>query len=372
MQNNYYLPGLNESTNNKYSCSKIKEVDTPKIFLFITNLDLFCKKYCNNLDGFKLREKRLLDFETPNRALITHEYDVEINNNFNYSEYYYLFNPIKRLSWLKITQDDKRLSIAKESDIKEKIHKILEEELDKTSISFDELWKNKKGFPCFIKILESENNNFLISASYYDSIKSEDEERKSFLSPLMERRIKYDYLPLSGKSSWLYVKAPNNFNVKCNSEPPIKYLHNTIDFANSDGIEADPGKVSLTIINDGKNTSVSEIVSLSIDISIPSSLKTWFISIYYISMAVTFILSLALFNELCLLSFGPLINRKNIIDILQANDNLEGIIMGVIAAIITTRSWLISEETITKYYSINITKMMTAILILYAIIVIIT
>lgn len=107
MQNNYYLPGLNENTSNEYSCVQINRTDTPKIFLFISNVDLFCKRYCKSLDSFKLREKRLLDFETPNRALITHEYDVEVDDDFDYTEYYYLFNPIKRLSWLKIAQDGK-------------------------------------------------------------------------------------------------------------------------------------------------------------------------------------------------------------------------------------------------------------------------
>lgn len=202
------------------------------------------------------------------------------------------------------------MSIAKESDIKKKIYKVLEEELNKASINFDELWNNRKGLPCFIKILKSQYNNFLITASYYDSIKSENKERKSFLSPLMERRIKYDYLPLEGKSSWLYVKAPNNFNVKYNSKLIRSSAHNRIDFANSDGNEADPGKVSLTIINNGVDTSVNDVASLSIDISIPSSLKTWFMSIYYISIVVMSILSLALLNELWLLFWSPIINCK--------------------------------------------------------------
>lgn len=260
------------------------------------------------------------------------------------------------------------MSIAKESDIKKKIYKVLEEELNKASINFDELWNNRKGLPCFIKILKSQYNNFLITASYYDSIKSENKERKSFLSPLMERRIKYDYLPLEGKSSWLYVKAPNNFNVKYNSKLIRSSAHNRIDFANSDGNEADPGKVSLTIINNGVDTSVNDVASLSIDISIPSSLKTWFMSIYYISIVVMSILSLALLNELWLLFWSPIINCKSIVDFLLINNNFGGIIMGLVAAIITTRSWLISEETITKYYSIYITRIMVIILVLYTII----
>ena len=372
MRNDYYLPGLNENNKCEYFCAQINTTDTPKTFLFLSDIDLFYKKYCKSLEGFKLREKRLLDFETPNRALITHEYDIEVDDNFDYSEYYYLFNPIKRLSWLKIAQDGKRLSIAKECVVKKIVRHILKKELNRTSINFDKLWDNRKGFPCFVKIEKSQYKSLLITASYYDSIKSENKEKKSFFSPLMERRIRYDYLPLKGKSSWLYIKAPNNFNVKYNSELIQQSAHNIIDFANSDDKEADPGKVSLTIINNGIDASVNDVASLSLDISVPSSLKTWFMSIYYISIVVMSILSLALLNELWLLFFAPMINCKSIVDILLINTNFGGIIMGLVAAIITTRSWLISEETITKYYSIYITRMMVVILILYSLIIVIS
>lgn len=86
MRNDYYLPGLNENNKCEYFCAQINTTDTPKTFLFLSDIDLFYKKYCKSLEGFKLREKRLLDFETPNRALITHEYDIEVDDNFDYSE----------------------------------------------------------------------------------------------------------------------------------------------------------------------------------------------------------------------------------------------------------------------------------------------
>lgn len=371
MRNNYYLPGLNGDLEYE-SDAQIDKVNTPKIYLFLTDVDSFYKKYCKSLDVFKLREKRLLEFETPNRVLITHEYDVEVEKDFDYSVYYYLFNPTKRLSWLKIAQDGKRLPIAKEKDVKEKIHDILKDELNKISMIFDELWNKKKGLPCFIKLEDLHCHSFLITASYYDSIKSEGKERISFFSPLMERRIKYDYLPLEGKSSWLYVKAPNNFNVRYNPELINQSNHNVIDFADSDGNEADPEKVSLTIINNGIDYSAKDITSLSLDINVPCSLKTWFMCIYYISIVIMSILLLASFNELWLLFFSPIIDCKSLVDILFVNTNFGGVIMGLVAAIITTRSWLISEETITKYYSIYITQIMIVILVLYSVIMIIS
>ncbi len=362
MINEYYLPGLNGGIGQN-SVEQVNEASTPKIYSFLTDIDSFYKKYCKNLDTCKLREKRLLDFETPNRVLITHEYDVEINSDFDYSEYYYLFNPIKRLSWLKIAQDGKRLSVAKESEIKGKIYDILKDELSKVSITFDELWTKKNGFPCFIKLEKLQYHSSLITASYYDSIQSKGKEKKSFFCPLMERRIEYDYLPLEGRSSWLYVKAPNNFDIKYNPKSTKASDCNMIDFANS----TDPGKVSLTIINHGRYNSSKDIVSLSLDVCVPKSLKNWFMCIYYISIVIMSILSLALFNELWLLFFAPMIDCKSLFEILFANTNFGSIIMGLVAAIITTRSWLISEETITKYYSIYITRIMVMILVLYSI-----
>lgn len=378
MKNNYYLPGLNGDNRSEYTLQGVNKTDTPKLFLFINNADLFYKKYCNSLDNSMLREKRFIDFETPNRALITHEYDIEVENNFDYSKYYYLFNPISRLSWLKISQDGKRLSIAKECDIKENIYSILKEEIHKILVNFDELWSNRKGFPCFVKLKESKCDNFLITASYYDSIKSDKKEVKSFIFPLMERRIKYDYLSLIGRSSWLYVKSPNNFNVSYNQNINQSFSHYMVDFANSKGDEADPGKIALTIINKAKDDpnkteddSVKDVASLILDITVPSSLKTWFMSIYYMSITIMLILLSSLLNELYIFFYDPIFNRENLVDILFVNNNFGSVIMGLIAAIIATRGWLISEETITKYYSIYLTRIVVVILFLYSIIMII-
>ncbi len=365
MINNYYLPGLDGDNQYRHYGAEINELDTPMIYLFITDIELFYKKNCKSLDAFKLREKRLLDFETPNRALITHEYDMEVNDSFDYSKYCYLFNPTKRLSWLKISQDGKRLPIAKENDIKDYVREILKNELNKISVTFDELWRNKRGIPCFIKLHKSSSVNFLLTASYYDSIKVIGSENRNFFSPLMERRIRYDYLPLEGKSSWLYVKAPKNFNVRYNSKLIESLDHNIIDFANSDGYEADPEKVSLTIIDMGNSKATRNAVSLSLDIYVPDSLKIWFLCIYYISVIVIAVLLSVMLNEFYLLLWKPILNSECLLSILFLNTNFGGIIMGLIAAIITTRSWLITEETIMKYYSIYLTRMMAFMIFSY-------
>lgn len=373
MKNSYYLPGL--SGDNKYHplIHQINEKDTPMIYLFATDIDTFYQKHCRSLDTFKLREKRLLDFETPNRALITHEYDIIINESFDYSKFYYLFNPTKRLSWLKIYQDEKRLCIAKETDIKNYIHDILRKELARSPILFEDLWKGKKGFPCFIKLEDSKDNNFLLTASYYDSIKKIGKEKISIWNPIMERCIQYDYLPLINKSSWLYVKSPKNFNVRYNHKKFINPSKlNIIDIVKTDrSEEADPEKISLTIINKGSNGTKNDTVTFSMEIYIPTSLKIWFLCIYYLSMITMALLLTAALNELWLLLFNPISDYKKLINILFDETNFGDIIIWLVAAIITTRSWLITEETITKYYSIFITTIMIVVIILYFIIMII-
>ena len=89
------------------------------------------------------------------------------------------------------------------------------------------------------------------------------------------------------------------------------------------------------------------------------------------SITIMLILLSSLLNELYIFFYDPIFNRENLVDILFVNNNFGSVIMGLIAAIIATRGWLISEETITKYYSIYLTRIVVVILILYSIIMII-
>ena len=248
----------------------------------------------------------------------------------------------------------------------------MQSELLQVSISFDEIWKNKIGLPCFIKLEKGQYKNFLLTASYYDSIKENKPLKcfflKSIFSPLMERKIKYDYLPLKGKSSWLYIKAPNNFNISIDKKNIEAQDVNIIDYANSGNIDADPGKLSLTILN--KESSISlerNVVSLNFCITVPPPLKAWFLSIYDIAIAILIMLCITVGNEIWLYFWTPIFNIERPVMLLFENKNFGSIIMGVVAAVITTRSWLISEETITRYYSIYLTRIIAFILILYVI-----
>ncbi len=370
MKVKYFLPGLNaKDSKHSQESDKITKQSMPKTFLFYNDPNSFYKKYCNNLDHSKIREKRFLEFETPNRALITHEYDMQIYNNFDYSKYYYLFNPITRLSWLKISQENKRLSIAGEAEVKTTIQNIIFEEfshLEDPQQSFDTVWTQKKGFPCFIKLENIGCHNFLLSASYFDSIKRDNKNNKTSFElfyPFSERNIKYEYDPLKIKSSWLYIKAPKGFNITCNNKKAAS-ANNEIDFTHSNNDEADPDKIALTIKNRDKDNSGNNSETIDFNIIIPLSLKVWFLSIYYLSAIIFSCLVLNVVNKLILKIISPIF-PNNIIEKLINKSNFSSLIFAIIAAIIATRGWMISEETILKKYSISISIIMCGIIFFY-------
>lgn len=379
MIKDFILSGLinksKEGPKNASLQGEINEKETPKTYLFVTNPTRFYIDYCQNIEIRKLREKRFIDFETPNRALITHEYDMELLKDFDYDSYYYFFNPMNRLSWLKISQEDKRISVADSQVVKDIIKDVLKDELNKIQeINFENLWKDKIGFPCFIKLEKMCSTNFLLSALYYDSI-VEDKSQFSwysciikFLSPLIERKIQYEYEPLriENRSSWLYIKSPSSFNLKIKEED-IDCCSDDYDIDGSNIIKdrVDPEKISLTIIRKKELSGAN--VNINFKIVVPCSLKVWYLSIYYLSFIACFVLILNFVNSIYLKYCQPIFNSNIIADIVQ-NKNFSAYLVTIIAAIITTRGWLISEETILKRYSITITIFMVSLMALHILI----
>lgn len=106
MKKRFYLPGLNSKSTKSFEKDEnierlilsIDKVLYPLIYKFRNETNKFYQENFNELDSLKLREKRLLDFETPNRSKIVHELDFELPNSFDYSKFYFLFNPFNRLS----------------------------------------------------------------------------------------------------------------------------------------------------------------------------------------------------------------------------------------------------------------------------------
>lgn len=70
--------------------------------LFFDDEKAFYQKHCNELAGRIIREKRILEFETPNRVKVTYEYDIEASKkDVGEKDIVFLFLPDKRKSWQK-------------------------------------------------------------------------------------------------------------------------------------------------------------------------------------------------------------------------------------------------------------------------------
>jgi hypothetical protein len=76
-----------------------------------------------------IREKRWLNFETPNRVSITHEYVIQLGKKPISNNLFYIFSPSHKLSWLKILINDERVPVANRDIVFEQIKIILDNEI---------------------------------------------------------------------------------------------------------------------------------------------------------------------------------------------------------------------------------------------------
>lgn len=388
MKQRFYLPGLNfpkkeqaeqEGDFARYFSQNLMEF--PVLSLFVTDTNVFFREKFSEFNKYKLREKRLLEFETPNRAKITHEYDIDLDmrSEFNPQRLYYLFNPASRLSWLKIERKGERIVVANETQVKKvvrslpdfagelkKLHSGYKKDhpdgREKEDDIFEELWKLKLGLPCFISMDKSEEKRFILKVEYWDSIQLKYSSRrwfKSFFCPIEEREIEYEYFPLENASSWLYLRAPEHFEIEVTQSSSTSV--NKIDIS---GADSDPEIKSLTIINSGVPMQTDDyVVTFNIEIKVPLTLKLWYNVIYLTTMSLIVLLLLGFGNRF-LLQAGISMYDKNIIDDLIFAKDFNNIILAVVATIIATRGWLIVEETILKRYSSYLTRMMILLVVL--------
>jgi len=359
MEKKFYLPGLYSKSEEKLdselqqAISIINEKETPLLYQFIHNPTNFYKENFRDLEQCKIREKRLLEFETPNRAKITHEYDIVLTENFDFKTYHFLFNPINRLNWLKIRQEGKRILIASKVEVKKMIEEKLDSELKQSNNIdfFNNVWENQKRYPCFVKVETTERRDFLLEAEFFDSVKEVDDAHGTLFSPFEERSISYKYESLKGYSSWLYVRAPKDFKISIPKDS-LKYEStNQIDFHTENG--SDPDINTLTIIN--KHEGENPTVEMDIKITIPSSRKVWFLTIYWTAMLMMVLLLNNVYIKFC----EPLFITNIALESIDLR-----IIIALIAGIITTRGWLITEETILRRYSKHLTVMLILLILL--------
>lgn len=371
MKIKYYLPGLYQcEQNEKKSSLQVDETKYPKIAAFLNDLDSFCRKYCNSLDEYIVREKRFLDFVTPNRAVITHEYDIKLEStkDIDESKPYYLFNPIKRLGWLKIYADEERLIVAGEEIVKDVVKKALSSELESCDYSFESIWKNKVGLPSFIFLKNIDKESFILTASYYDSLKTSDTRcliPRLLFSPLMERDVKYDYLPLKGRSAWLYLKAPDNFDIETDLKE-IRTEDYSIELSGGGNRQPDPDILSLTILHKKRISEKNEKVNIPFSIVLPKTVSLWFNVIYWCTVIPALLLLSDIINTILLKFIKPII-PIDIPGLFCNNEHFTEWLLAIVAAVIATRSWMIKEETILKFYSKAITVVLVCTVFLYII-----
>lgn len=352
---NFKLPGLHNIQDRDSNILE-KYKDYSLITEFISNTTQFYKKHFNELNDFLLREKRSLVFETPNRVKICHEYDLFQKNGavIEPNSPYFIINPTERLAWLKIFCDGERITVARADVIKDIIIMKLQSEIVhycncKNSIKnevIEEIWATKKGLPCFIIFSQKPKQSFMLEMQFYETVILENNKKEiSYLiNPIQSRDISYDYIPLSNQTSWLYLQSPQNFeiglyekdkNIKLGSDPEV------VSYAFTDKLEH----------------------NFNMKIKIALTLKIWYLSIYY-SAILLIVLMLSIDANIIWNNFKlPSFNLSGI-ETLLPKETLITIAALISAGIITTRSFMITEETILKNYSISISILLVLIIVL--------
>lgn len=312
----------------------------PLIYFLLTETTRFYTEQFAELQSHIMREKRLMVFETPSRVLMTHEYTIEDIGNLK-NGFYFLFNVTERLSWLKILIEGNRVSIASKQKIIAYLKYKLGNELVELSNLLNSdveatayrLYEASDGKPCFVEFNQKENKgqqSILLSVTFFDSIRNKVLKKgTNILSPLREKSMAYKYNTLSNKASaWIYFKAPSNFVLSINYGDIPAHL-----------IEASPS-------NDEEITSLvlkpnGETLSIVFDIlvNVPPALKWWYNGLLYLSYTLCLICFIALLTSLFSTLPAEVINT------------LHNCVYAVVAALIATRGWLMSEEQVMKIIS---------------------
>lgn len=325
----------------------------PNIYLLLTETTKFYTSFFPDLQKCIRREKRLVVFETPSRVSMTHEYTIEGMGNQSQG-FHFLFNTRERLSWLKVFIEDKRVSIASRAKVVSLLTKKLGTELEEFAkylhISPNDtalrLYEVSDGKPCFVEFNQKDykgQQSLLLSVTFFDSIRNKTSNyKKRWWSPLQEKKISYNYSTISGNANaWIYFKSPNNFVLSAS--------HN----AKAGLYEASPSNddeiTSLVLTPKGEKLSVD----FTISINVPNALKVWYIAMLYLAFAGVICGWILLIYGMC-----TSIPEKMI-------ETFNNCSFAIIAALIATRGWLMSEEQVMK----KISNWYTIIIVLWVVLI---
>ena len=311
----------------------------PNIYSLLTETTKFYAENFSDLQKHIIREKRLVVFETPSRVSMTHEYTIEGAGNLSQG-FYFLFNTRERLSWLKIFLEDKRVSIASRAKVVSLLMKKLDTELGNFAAVLHispidaamRLYEASDGKPCFIEFNNKEykgQQSLLLSITFFDSIRNKILHRKErWWSPLQEKQISYNYSTISGTTNaWVYFKAPANF--------VLSVSNNATDGQYETSSSNDDEITSLVLTPKGEKLSID----FKISINVPNALNVWYnVMLYLAYLGVLWGLVLV-GNILC----GSIQDKM-----IETFNNCS---YAIIAALIATRGWLMSEEQVMKKIS---------------------
>lgn len=308
----------------------------PLTYKLLTRTTDFYTEHFSELQKLIKREKRLLVFETPSRVRITHEYTIEGGEKLG-NGFYFLFNTTERLSWLTIKLEEHRISIASKEKVIENLQKVLDPELNILSSVLNQskddliqrLYENSDGKPCFVefnRIASCRQQSLLFFLTFFDSIQKKENYYIKRLSPLREKLIIYNYSTLTDNaSSWIYFKAPNNFVLSAKS-----------NLNNSRFIEVSPSNDDEITSFVLKPNGVPLSIDIEISINVPKALSFWYNGMFWLALSLVILGVLVFFSVI----------SDSIVEVFRDCS------YAMIAALIATRGWLMSEEQVMKDMSI--------------------
>lgn len=305
--------------------------------LFLEDERGFYAKYYHSLTDRIIREKRILEFENPNRVKVCYEYDVVAlpdKNKMNEENITFLFLPDKRKSWLKVLFNGKRGTIADGKKVKDALFEVVKNDVATLKMEVDyprseyalweEIWDDKKPIPCFVfsKDVDAQlSDGGIVEIAFYDFLDVDNSIKRCVARLFDEKYYQYDFPQVANGNSWLYVKAPGKFDVDVVCDEG--YVEKNAG--------EDPEINSFTI----KGDKAPDEVQFKLSVKVPGTLKLWYSALvilgvgYVLGFVGVFIA--ALHQGIEPSGFSPVYAQVGI---------------SIIAAIIATRGWLMNEETV--------------------------
>lgn len=316
----------------------------PLLYELLTNTTRFYERHFNQLIDCIGREKRLIEFETPNRAHMQFEYELDGMEHLD-DEIYYLFNTRDRLSWLKICMNDKQVPVAPSKLVKQKLLVVLGDELHWISklsgISeqrlLDCIYDWSDGKPCFAYYIK---NSRSVKISYYDTVEIDTKKKTkwySYPSPVGEYEVNYLYRPIArNANSWLYVRAPKHFITK-------------VDVENTERMETSKSNDDVVSSFMYRANGEECVYEHKLLIQVPKSMLLWYHIMWGMSIGLVLWGIIAFLYDFSASGWCWChLTKKWLVD-------LPKVMLSMITILLATRGWLIHEEylleTISKWYT---------------------